>query len=165
MISKIISGGQTGADQGALAAAQALGIPTGGWMPKGCLTEIGPRPDLLAFYNLQEHSSSRYPPRTQSNILAADATLIVGNIASSGSALTKRYAQVYKKPLYLVPWTPTNGFRDATNFPDKIFREWLIKHEVRTLNVAGNRESQNPGIFYCVKYFLITNLAEISLRA
>ena len=38
--SKIISGGQTGADMGGLLAAKDLGIRTGGWMPKGWLTEL-----------------------------------------------------------------------------------------------------------------------------
>lgn len=34
-ITKIISGGQTGADRAGLDAAIALGIPHGGWCPKG----------------------------------------------------------------------------------------------------------------------------------
>jgi hypothetical protein len=42
MITKIISGGQTGADQGALYAAIGLDIPHGGWVPKGGKTEGGP---------------------------------------------------------------------------------------------------------------------------
>lgn len=40
----IISGGQTGADQAALDAAIILGIPHGGWLPKGRKTEKGPLP-------------------------------------------------------------------------------------------------------------------------
>ena len=39
MLSRIISGGQTGADEGGLMAAALLGIPTGGWMPRGFLRE------------------------------------------------------------------------------------------------------------------------------
>jgi len=35
MIQKIISGGQTGADQAALDVAIKLDIPHGGWIPKG----------------------------------------------------------------------------------------------------------------------------------
>lgn len=42
MIERVISGGQTGADQAALRAARACGIPTGGWAPRGWLTEDGP---------------------------------------------------------------------------------------------------------------------------
>ena len=47
MIRKIISGGQTGADQGALDAAIEYGFPYGGWLPKGRLTENGPLPEQL----------------------------------------------------------------------------------------------------------------------
>ena len=39
MIEKIISGGQTGTDQTAIDAAIKLGIPHGGWMPRGRITE------------------------------------------------------------------------------------------------------------------------------
>ena len=42
LISKIISGGQTGVDRGAIAAAQELGFPYGGLIPKGRLA-TGPR--------------------------------------------------------------------------------------------------------------------------
>lgn len=47
----IVSGGQTGADQAGLDAAINLGIPYGGWIPKGRLTEDGPLPEK---YQLQE---------------------------------------------------------------------------------------------------------------
>lgn len=36
---KIISGGQTGADMGGLEAAREYGFPTGGYAPKGWMTE------------------------------------------------------------------------------------------------------------------------------
>jgi hypothetical protein len=35
MLEKIISGGQTGADQAAWRVAKAYGVTTGGWMPNG----------------------------------------------------------------------------------------------------------------------------------
>ncbi len=46
MLDRVISGGQTGADQAALRAARAAGIPTGGWAPLGWKTEEGPAPRL-----------------------------------------------------------------------------------------------------------------------
>ncbi|MGM0540323.1 MAG: YpsA SLOG family protein [Thermodesulfobacteriota bacterium] len=55
---KIIAGGQTGSDQGALEAAIELGHPCGGWCPKGRKSEAGP---ILEKYSLQEHSSSMWP--------------------------------------------------------------------------------------------------------
>jgi hypothetical protein len=51
MLKKIISGGQTGADRAALDAAIRLGIPHGGWVPKGRLAEDGRLPDR---YQLEE---------------------------------------------------------------------------------------------------------------
>ncbi len=54
MLTKIISGGQTGADQAALDAAIELGIPHGGWIPKERLTEAGPLPE--------KYNSPRCPP-------------------------------------------------------------------------------------------------------
>ena len=85
MIEKIISGGQTGADQGALDAAINLGIPHGGWIPKGRITEDGPLPDR---YNLIEMPSASYPDRTRKNIRESDGTLILSHSRlTSGSEL------------------------------------------------------------------------------
>ncbi len=41
MIDKIISGGQTGADRAGIDVAIELGIPHGGWIPKGRRAENG----------------------------------------------------------------------------------------------------------------------------
>jgi hypothetical protein len=41
MLERVITRGQTGADQAAWRAAKAFGIPTGGAMPLGFLTETG----------------------------------------------------------------------------------------------------------------------------
>jgi len=66
MISKIISGGQTGADQAALDFAIEHHIPHGGWIPKGRKTEDGILPDK---YRLDEMPTASYPKRTEKNIL------------------------------------------------------------------------------------------------
>lgn len=44
---KIVSGGQTGADRAALDFAVAHGIPHGGWCPKGSVARLSAR--LLGF--------------------------------------------------------------------------------------------------------------------
>ena len=41
LVSKIVSGGQTGVDRGAIAAAKACDFPYGGLIPKGRLAEDG----------------------------------------------------------------------------------------------------------------------------
>jgi len=57
MIKRIISGGQTGADQAALDAAIKLDIPHGGCIPKGRITENSPLPEK---YQLEEMPTASY---------------------------------------------------------------------------------------------------------
>ena len=154
-LTKIISGGQTGADQAGLFAAEELGVATGGWMPRGFLTEIGPRPDLAERFKLRETRSSGYTQRTQTNVLVADATVIFGKLTSPGSKLTARYAVAFRRINCSFAW-PGDLMLNRENFLDT-----LRIFEVRVLNVAGNRESTNPGIFEAVKTFLITTIQEL----
>lgn len=42
---KIVSGGQTGVDRGALDAALSVGVPCGGWCPEGRMADDGIIPD------------------------------------------------------------------------------------------------------------------------
>ena len=65
MIEKIISGGQTGADRAALDVALKLGIPHGGWIPKGRIAEDGPLPEI---YRLNEMPTDSYEARRVSII-------------------------------------------------------------------------------------------------
>src|SRR5215470_1645963 len=97
MLDRVISGGQNGADQGSLRAAKTLGIPTGGWAPKGWATEDGPAEKLLRAFGLKELSQPGYPPRTRANVLAANATVIFGQ-DSSGSRLTPEECVRAHKP-------------------------------------------------------------------
>jgi hypothetical protein len=74
----VVSGGQTGVDQAAWRAARRCDLATGGRMPKGFLTEDGPRPDFAALYDAREDESPESAARTGANVLDADATLWVG---------------------------------------------------------------------------------------
>jgi hypothetical protein len=73
-LTRIISGGQTGVDRGALDAAIELGLPHGGWCPLGRRSEDGP---IAAHYCLRETDSPDYPDRTERNVREGDATLIL----------------------------------------------------------------------------------------
>jgi len=64
MITKIISGGQTGADRGGLDAAIYCEMPHGGWCPKERKAEDGVIP---AKYYLKEMLADTYLPRTKAN--------------------------------------------------------------------------------------------------
>lgn len=136
---KIISGGQTGADQGGLDGARYLGIPTGGTAPKGYYTEKGKNPKLLRdVYGLAESPDWRYPARTKRNVMDSDGTVWVGTIASAGYRCTKTAAHdVRQTRVYHWIENPT---------PQELWA-WADQHGIRVLNVAGNRESTNPGIF------------------
>lgn len=133
---KIISGGQTGVDRGALDAAIALGIAHGGWCPRGRLAEDGPIPGR---YELHETDSPDYPVRTERNVLDSDATLILCcGCVSGGTELTLRLAERHHRPCMVVDL-------DQPLDMDPV-RRWLVSHQVQVLNLAGPRESQSPGI-------------------
>ncbi|TKB26075.1 hypothetical protein FCL47_10010 [Desulfopila sp. IMCC35006] len=73
MLKKIISGGQTGADIAGLDAAIRHGVPHGGSIPKGRLTEDGALPER---YDLQEMDTKSYPKRTEKNVVDSDKPMI-----------------------------------------------------------------------------------------
>ena len=149
---KVISGGQTGADQGALRAARAAGLETGGWAPRGWKTETGPAP-WLAGWGLREHASSGYPTRTRANVSDADATLVfdatVGADLSAGTDLAYRQCAILGRPFRcaLLDYTATGVLTlAAAGIPPAQIAEWLVEHKVAVLNVGGNRESKAPGV-------------------
>lgn len=157
LVKRIISGGQSGADHGALVAAAQLGIATGGWMPKFFMTEDGPNSGRAALYKLQEHSAASYSPRTEANVQDADGTLIFGVASSAGSALTRKLCQQHGKPCFIQYWTSSMKAPWPSDATGK-FRAWLSIHKIAVLNVAGNRESKNPGIAHAVEVFLLQTL-------
>lgn len=157
MPTRIISGGQTGADQGALFAAETLNIPTGGYIPKGFRTDTGPSPKLATRFGLLEHTSAAYADRTIANVMASDATLIIGRDTSPGCKLTRHAALTYQHiPLYYAAYP--SRLRPDNFFGDLAFIDWLKRYNIRTLNVAGNRERTNIGIFTFTQNYLIANL-------
>jgi hypothetical protein len=133
---KIISGGQTGVDRAALDTAIALGIPHGGWCPRGRLAEDGRIPDC---YQLRETETTDYAVRTEQNVLDSDATLILyrGNL-SGGTKLTAELAERHARPYLLVDLAAPLHVADVLT--------WLDAHRPAVLNIAGPRESQPPGI-------------------
>jgi hypothetical protein len=133
---RIVSGGQTGVDRAALDVAIELGIPHGGWCPRGRLAEDGRIPSK---YQLVETDSPQYSVRTERNVLDSDATLILcRGPLSGGTELTARLADRHGKPRLTV---------DLDGPPDpECVRRWLEAHRAGILNVAGPRECQNPGI-------------------
>jgi hypothetical protein len=98
MITKLISGGQTGADRGGLDAAIHCDLPHGVWCPKGRKAEDGIIP---AEYHLTEMLTPAYLPRTQANLIDSDATIIFTyGPLSGGSLKTATYAHHLEKPYH-----------------------------------------------------------------
>lgn len=135
----IISGGQTGADRAALDFAIKHEIPHGGWCPNGRKALDGP---LEEKYKLKETPSEEYLERTEWNVRDSDATVVftLSDIPTGGSKKTINLAKKHKKPcLHL--------HRGVLAVPDKLIA-FLDKHQpVRRLNVAGSRESKEPGLY------------------
>ena len=144
-VKRIVSGGQTGVDRGALDAAIVVGIDHGGWCPLGRLAEDGRIPKR---YHLHETDSSDYAVRTEQNVIDSDATLIlhVGTL-SGGTELTRRLSVKHNRPNLLV---------DLADDPDPHrVRQWLEELGVEVLNVAGPRGSSLPGLNEESRDFLV----------
>ncbi len=136
MLTRIISGGQTGVDRAALDVALELGIPIGGWCPLGRRAEDGRIPRR---YSLRDTPSSRYAQRTAWNVRDSDATLIltIGPL-TRGTAYTHKMTHAYNRPVFVVDLAATRAVSPV--------RRWLNKYHVHTLNVAGPRASTDPEI-------------------
>lgn len=150
-VDKIISGGQTGVDRAALDAAMELGIPHGGWCPKGRRAEDGP---ISIQYLLDELDSDQYSDRTKRNVLDSDATLVLHtNLLRGGTYLTWQFAEQQKKPCLKIRLTHPGRKQRV--------RDWLIENQVRTLNVAGPRASKEPEIYNRAMEYLLTIFSEV----
>jgi len=139
MIERVISGGQTGADQAGWRAAKRFGIETGGWMPKNFKTEDGLHCEFAKLYGATEHRSASYRDRTISNIGLADMTLLFGDTGSPGSRLLIREAMDINHPVF-------NIKSRMTMPPSHAGAAILRWGKVKSLNIAGNRESSHPGM-------------------
>ena len=139
---KIISGGQTGVDQGALDFALRHGWPCGGWCPPGRRCETGRIPGR---YPVVEVEAGDYNERTRRNIQDADATLVITQqgFMEEGTALTLSWCEDYGRPSFHVDISHPGMIR-----PEDLgdLAGWLKCHPIEVLNVAGNRESNSPGI-------------------
>lgn len=145
-VHKIISGGQTGADIAGLKFAKDHGIATGGWAPKDYLTEEGKKPELKELYNLQEQTGV-YSYRTVQNVMDSDGTAIFVENISPGSLLTIQTCQKENKPYVLNPSIEQ-------------FLKFVSNNNIKILNIAGDRESDSPGIGQKVYEFLLSSLGK-----
>jgi hypothetical protein len=139
-IKKIISGGQTGADQAGLDAAIKHGIPHGGAIPKGRLTEDGVLSDK---YQLEEMTTKSYPKRTEKNVVDSDGTVILthGKL-TGGSLLTRQKAIQHEKPVLHLDMDKL-----SVDEAGGLMKGFIDENAIEVLNVAGSRASKDALIY------------------
>ena len=148
---KIVSGGQTGVDQGALAAALAAGADCGGWCPEGRLSEEGPIP---AGYPVVELPGAGYRERTLQNVLDSDGTAIIhdGEL-EGGTRLTWVFCKQHGRPGVLINASALDHEQAVS-----LLVEFVHGTGLGVLNVAGPRASKWPGAFGYTRELLIAAL-------
>ena len=150
MFEKIISGGQTGADRAGLDVAIDNDILHGGYCPAGRLSEEGAIPSK---YELIEMGSDKYHFRTEKNVKESCATIIfTKGPLSRGSKLTKDYCMRHRKPcLHL-------DFNYEKENKQELFRDFIDNHQVKVINIAGQRKSSAKSIYKLTYDFLSEQL-------
>jgi hypothetical protein len=136
-LAKILSGGQTGIDRGALDAALAWGFPCGGWCPPGRLAEDGRIPERYPLIELKEGG---YRQRTLRNVLESDGTAILYFAQiEGGTEETLRFCIEERKPYKLIDAEEVSAKRATF-----LLASFVRRYGIGALNVAGPQQSQAP---------------------
>jgi hypothetical protein len=151
-VEKIVSGGQTGVDRGALDAALSRGFPCGGYCPKGRLAEDGNIPES---YPLTELNYGSYAERTLRNVLESDGTAVIYfDVLEGGTKQTVENCRDHHKPYLLIDGSQLKVARAAI-----LIEEFVSSCHIQILNVAGPRSSKSP-IAHAYTFDVITALLQ-----
>ena len=136
---RIVTGGQTGVDRGALDAALGTEFSCGGWVPGDRMAEDGVISDR---YPLTALPHGNYRQRTRMNVVDSDGTAILydGHL-NGGTRLTHDLCGLVERPCILI---------SAREMPDpiaaaKTLLNFIDENRIETLNVAGPRASRWSG--------------------
>jgi hypothetical protein len=136
---RVVSGGQTGADRGALDAALDAGVACGGWCPAGRWAEDG---QIAPRYPLTETPEPDPLVRTRRNVADADGSLILTlGALDAGTRATETAARAQGRP-----WLEVDLTKKTDEAAASLIAAWIAEAGIRTLNVAGPRESNAPGL-------------------
>jgi hypothetical protein len=154
-IVKVVCGGETGADRAAVDFALSHHVLYGGWVPRdGWAEDYYEPPGLLAIYpEFVATQSTDLAVRTTLNVRDSTATVVFSPpmATSSGVTQTLTMANVLKRPIAVIDPSSAEG--------DALFETFLNRLSPKmTLNVAGPRESEVPGLYRSVTDFLNKNL-------
>lgn len=139
MLTKIISGGQTGADRAALDAAIESGIAIGGSCPVGRMAEDGPISEVYALTEI----AAGYRQRTRQNVMDGDATLIFyDSHPRGGTEATIAFCIKLHKPYKLIDISVVEVGRAS-----KLIHAFIHHSSTRVLNVAGPSASKCPKVY------------------
>jgi hypothetical protein len=152
-LKKIVSGGQTGVDRGALDAALVAGFACGGWCPADRGAEDGEIPErypltplpsvdtLLASNVLAARQvGEQYRARTLKNVQTSDGTAILfSGTLTGGTLLTQKLCVREKKPFIALDAQAMTKLRAAD-----VIGRFVEENEIQVLNVAGPRLSGWP---------------------
>ena len=140
MIKKIVSGGQIGADQGALDVAIKYGIPHGGWIQKGRKTQGGVLP---LKYHLKEMSTASFKDRIEQNVFDSHGSVIISHGALTGGAdYCLKMAQKHGRPCLHIDLNTISEFTAASRL-----NAWIKENDIEVLNVNGSRTSEDSNIY------------------
>lgn len=144
MIQTVVTGGQTGVEQGAWAAARRAGIATAGYMPRGYRTEEGPAPRVGALYGAVEFPFDD-ARRMRANLRRADGLFWFGDPETPEALDAFAACRELSKPFLTI---------DPALTPPAEVVSWLHIFETATLVVAGAKGSRAPGLGVKVEAFL-----------
>jgi len=140
MIKKIITGGQIGADQGALDVAIKYGIPHGGWIQKGRKTQGGVLPPK---YHLEEMSTASFKDRIEQNVIDSHGSVVISHGTLTGGAdYCLKMAQKHGRPCLHIDLNTISEFTAASRL-----NAWVKENDIEVLNVNGSRTSEDSTIY------------------
>jgi Circularly permutated YpsA SLOG family len=153
MLKQILTADEPGAEGAAARAREAFNLATGSGVAEQCSSDgkmesAGAKPAGSAEPSMHAGAVLR-----EQNILGSDATLWFGETTTIQAQTTVAMCQRAGKPCMLI--YPTAEFS-----PSHV-ATWIREGEFQVLNVAGNREADEPGIAKWVEPFLRDVLQEL----
>jgi hypothetical protein len=137
MIKKIISGSQTAADQAVLDIAMRLGLPHGGWLPRGGMTKTGILPEK---YNLKEMPTDNYSECIEQNVKDSKGTLIISYGKPTGDLdYARKVTLNHGNQLLGIDLNQTIPFKASS-----LVNDWVQLNHIDVLYVIGPTASDHP---------------------